>query len=387
MTAVVTRRLEGPVDPIAIAGDHGWIFVRDGVGVAGHGLFRRVAATQVDRVLAELGDHVFAVGARPFVPDRSWDLVIPAYQIRTAEDGSVLETRIDDAGPPPAAGDSRTRSTDGGTVRVAPVEDPEEWKARVAEATALIRAGRAEKIVLARAVEVDSPTAFSPRLIAERLADRFAGCYVYSVDGLVGASPELLVERRGTTVRSQPMAGSAQRSADPATDAALQSELLASPTYRHEHQLTIDMVHDTLLDHTSYVDFEPEPSIVALDNVAHLATRVVGELSDPPASVLRLQQALHPTPAVAGRPLQAAVDLIGRLEGTDRGRYAGTVGWVDGTGDGTWAVTIRCAQIAPQNPHRARVHAGCGLVADSDPDRELAESEAKLEAMLPVLTR
>jgi len=131
--------------------------------------------------------------------------------------------------------------------------------------------------------------------------------------------------------------------------------------------------------------FEPEPTIVDLPNVAHLATHVEGRLSHPPASVLELQDALHPTPAVSGRPRDAAIRLIAELEGRDRGRYAGTVGWTDAAGDGDWAVTLRCAQIDPDDPRHARVQAGCGLVADSDPRTELAESEAKLQAVWPVL--
>ncbi len=386
MTGVVTRRVDGPVDLFDVAGDDGWVLTRDGVGVAGRGTFARVDAAHITGVLAGLGDRVCAIGARPFDPSAPWDLVIPAHQVRIDPDGTVTETHLGDPRAPvtdPIRAD--TTDVDTGDVRIRPVEDPADWMRRVVEATDLIRAGAADKIVLARAVDAIGAAPFAPRRIAERLAGRFAGCYIFRVDGLVGASPELLVERTGSTVRSQPMAGSAQRDADPDRDDALQAELFASPTYRHEHQLTIDMVHDTLLDYTSYLDFEPEPSIVALANVAHLATRVEGELSDPPASVLELQQALHPTPAVSGRPRDAAVAAIRRLESTERDRYAGTIGWVDGAGNGTWAVTIRCAQIDPHDPRRVRVHAGCGLVADSEPERELAESEAKLQALLGVL--
>lgn len=382
MTGVRTRRLSEPPDPVAVAGDQGWVFTRDGVGVAGRGVFARVNADRIGGVLAALGPRVVAIGARPFDPAAPWELVIPTLQVRIDPDGSAWETRLDGPVPPPV-----DPAEPEGALRVEPVEDPAVWMARVAEATGMIRAGAAEKIVLARAVAATTTGVFSARRILERLGRRFGGCYRYRVDGLVGASPELLVERDGATVRSQPMAGSARRSPDPATDAALRAELLASPTYRHEHQLTIDMVHDTLLDYTSYLDFEPEPSVVALDNVAHLATRVEGALSDPAASVLELQHALHPTPAVSGRPRDAAVAAIARLEATDRGRYAGTVGWVDGAGNGTWAVTIRCAQIDPADPGRALVQAGCGLVADSEPERELAESEAKLQAVLGVLGR
>lgn len=362
-----------------VAGDDGWLFVRDGIGVAGRGEFARIPAAAVGDVLAELGPDTVAIGARPFAPDRDWDLVIPTHQVRVHSDGIVTEIDLGDVSDPPMP------HPISGDVEVSAVDDPEEWKKRVATATQRIRAGAADKVVLAREVRATTTTRFSATRLAGRLASRFDACYLYSVDGLVGASPELLIERHGSKVYSQPMAGSARRSTDPDLDARLRAELFASRTYRHEHQLTIDMVHDTLLDFTSYLDFEPEPSIVTLENVAHLATRVEGELSSPPASVLDLVQALHPTPAVSGRPREAAIAVIDELEPRDRGRYGGTVGWVDGAGNGCWAVTIRCAQLS-QDRRSARVHAGCGLVADSEPATELAESEAKLQAILSVLT-
>lgn len=386
MTPVVTRQIAGDVDLAEFAGDDGWLFEQDGVGVAGRGDAIRVAAADADRVLADLGERTVAIGARPFDRTAPWELAIPRHQIRVDADGSAWETLVGDDVSFDAAVERAPSAGPGvGPVRIEPVESAEEWCAGVARATGLIREGGAEKIVLCREVTAIAEQPLAPSLLVDRLATRFEGCYVYCVDGLVGASPELLVERTGDTVRSQPMAGTARRSDDPECDAAWRAELFASPTYRHEHQLTIDMVHDTLLDFTSYLDFEPEPQIVALANVFHLASRVEGRLSSPPASVLDLQTALHPTPAVSGRPRDAAVRLIADIEGRDRGRYAGTVGWVDGAGNGCWAVTIRCAQIDSGDPRRARVHAGCGLVADSDPARELAESEAKLQAILSVL--
>lgn len=382
MTRVVTRRLDGPGDLIEVAGDEGWVFVRDGVGVAGRGLHTTVAVSDADAALGDLGERVVAIGARPFAPDEAWDLVIPTYQVRVDTDGQAWETVIgDDTPPPPTVRNAGPTMS----VDVEPVDDPDAWCGWVATATAAIRAGRADKVVLSREVLATASQPFSRSLLLRRLAKRFGACYLFGVDGLVGASPELLVERIGDTVHAHPMAGTIRHSDDPELDRRLRAELFASPVYRREHQLTIDMVHDTLLDFASYVDYEPEPSIVSLANVSHLASLVEGRLTSPPASVLELQAALHPTPAVSGRPRDAAIALIGELEPRDRGRYAGTVGWVDGAGNGTWAVTIRCAQIDPGDPRRARIHAGCGLVADSDPVNELAESEAKLQAMLSVL--
>lgn len=391
MSRVHTRRVDGPVDLAAFAGEDGWLFQRDGVGVAGRGVWQRVASTEADEILGRLGGRVVAIGARPFSPEAAYELVVPRHQLRVDADGSAWETVIGDGGGEPIAGTTQTAGPGSGAAQmlgpilIETVESPDAWQATVGLATGLIGEGRADKVVLCREVVAVATHTITTSVLVRRLGERFGRCFVFSVDGLVGASPELLVERTGDTVRSQPMAGTARRSDDPVADEALRAELFASPTYRHEHQLTIDMVHDTLLDYASYLDFEPEPAIIALANVFHLASRVEGRLSSPPASVLDLQAALHPTPAVSGRPRDAAVQLIEQLEGRDRGRYGGTVGWVDGSGNGCWAVTIRCAQIDADDPRRARIHAGCGLVADSDPERELAESEAKLQAMLSVL--
>jgi isochorismate synthase len=212
----------------------------------------------------------------------------------------------------------------------------------------------------------------------------YPSCMLFAVGGFVGASPELLVARTGDLVRSHPMAGTAPRSADPSTDARLAADLLASAKDQVEHRYTIDMVHDTLLPWCSYLDEEAQPSIVAMANVQHLATLVEGRLSSPPASALELMRALHPTPAVNGSPRAAALELIERYEGIDRGRYAGPVGWVDAQGNGEWAVGIRSAEI---DGTTARLFAGVGVVADSDPELELAETRAKFQAVLNAILR
>ncbi len=238
--------------------------------------------------------------------------------------------------------------------------------------------------MLAREILVEADEPLDPVTILDRLRRTYPGCMISSIDGMVGASPELLVSRRGEVVRSHPMAGTTPRSGDPRTDAALAAELQASIKDQIEHRITIDMVHDTLLPWCSYLDEEAEPSIVAMANVQHLATLVEGRLSAPPASVLELACALHPTPAVAGHPRDEALHLIDALEGIDRGVYAGPVGWVDGEGNGTFAVGIRCAEI---HGATARVFAGVGVVPESDPSAELAETQAKFQAVLGALLR
>ena len=264
---------------------------------------------------------------------------------------------------------------------------PEDWCALVERATKMLAGeppGALSKVVLAREIVVGTDRPLDRLAVLQRLRAAYPGCHLLSVDGLVGASPELLVSRTGDTVRSHPLAGTAPRGGDPATDQRLAASLLASTKDREEHQITIDMVHDTLVGWCSYLDYEAEPSILAVANVQHLATLVEGRLSRPAPSVLELVAALHPTPAVAGWPRRPAVDWIVAHEGFDRGRYAGTVGWADAAGNGTWAVAVRCAEVTGTS---ARVIAGNGIVADSDPVAELAETQAKLQALLSAIVR
>jgi menaquinone-specific isochorismate synthase len=202
----------------------------------------------------------------------------------------------------------------------------------------------------------------------------------------VGASPELLLEIDNGTVRSNPLAGTTARTGDPSTDSRLAAELLASPKNQIEHRVVVDMVHDTLLPHCSYLDWEPEPSVVAVANVQHLGTLVEGRLSNPDIHILDLARALCPTPALGGAPRKEALELIASSEGLQRGNYGGAVGWFDAQGNGTFAVTIRCAEF-DQSRTRARLFAGGGIVADSEPLAELAETQAKFQAMLSAIVR
>lgn len=393
----VTRRVDGDVDLLAACGPDGVLFERNRTGLAGRGVACRVPLDDLDDALAAIAvdDEVgvpgcgpVAFAALPFLrsawPDAT--AVIPEVVWGRAEDGSRWVTTIGDRDVPPPSPLPTARRAAPGAVRVAPSRPAAEWCDLVARATADIDAsgGALEKVVLAREVVVDADEPFDVMAVLARLRSAYPGCFVTHVDGLVGASPELLVGRSGDVVRAQPMAGTAPRGGDPATDARLAAGLLASATYRHEHQITIDDVHDTLLGWCSYVDFEPEPSVVAVANVQHLATLVEGRLSRPAPSVLELVAALHPTPAVNGRPAAAATAWIEANEGFDRGRYAGTVGWVDAAGNGQWAVSVRCADV---DGRRARVCAGNGIVAGSDPDTELAETQAKLQALLGALVR
>jgi len=400
-----TRRVAGPVDPAAVAGADGLLFVEpSGRALAGRGVAfaGSPAAVEAALVAARVEDEVerpgtgpIALGALPFLPDGEATLVVPELVVGRDADGTTWITTVVDAEAGGAAPDPGgidlaevvrpSPAVPGpGGFRVRSVRPPADWCDAVRSATGMIRAGRLDKVVLAREVEVEADSDLDLAAILRRLLLGFPGCFTYSLDGFVGASPELLVGREGDEVRSQPMAGTAPRRGDPLADADAVARLVDSPSYRHEHQVTIDAVYDALVPFCSYLDFEAEPSVVALPNVTHLATTVAGRLSAPPPGVLELVAALHPTPAVCGRPAAVALEVIAELEGFDRGRYAGAAGWVDRHGNGTWCVAIRSAEIAGR---RARVFAGNGIVADSDPATELIETRAKLQAMLGVLVR
>ena len=397
-----TRRVDGDVDLVAAAGDDGVVFERGRVGLAGRGVAARLPLAEAPGALASIGldDEVglpgcgpVAFGSLPF-SRAAWgatELLVPATIWGRADDGTRWVTTVAPAGAahvvddpmPQPAGEVPDR-TEPSRFAVEPTLAPDAWCDLVAAATKAIAGGAFEKVVLAREVEVVADRPFVPSALLGRLRTAYPTCFVAHVEGFVAASPELLVGRSGDVVRAHPMAGTAPRGGDAATDARLAAGLLASPTYRHEHQVTIDMVHDTLLDWCSYVDDEAEPSVVAVANVQHLATLVEGRLSHPAPSVLDLVGALHPTPAVCGRPREAAEAFIAANEGFDRRRYAGTYGWVDAAGNGQWAVGVRCAEL---DGTRARVYAGNGIVADSHPPTELRETRAKLRAMLDALLR
>ncbi len=263
---------------------------------------------------------------------------------------------------------------------------PEYWRDEiVASACALIRSGELNKVVLARELSVTADASFDQPTIMARLAATFPTANLFLVDGFFGASPETLISRMGDVVTAHPLAGTLPRSNDPNRDRELAAQLLASDKNRWEHRITIDWLLDTLLPFCSYVDAEPEPSLVSLANVHHLGTKVEGRLSSPPTSVLDLVAALHPTPAVGGEPQKKALDVIDELEQADRGRYAGPTGWIDAAGNGQFAVSVRSAQFVA--PNRVDLFAGVGVVADSDPQEELDETRAKFRAILGALVQ
>ncbi|MGL5929446.1 MAG: isochorismate synthase, partial [Dermatophilaceae bacterium] len=257
---------------------------------------------------------------------------------------------------------------------------PAAWAGAVAEAVARITEGRLDKVVLARDLEVSCGDVLDIRWLLTRLAEQYDTTWVFAVDGLVGATPELLVRREKGLVTSRVLAGTIRRTGDDEHDLALAASLARSSKDLEEHEYAVRSVADALAPHCSSMNVPEAPFVLHLANVMHLATDVAGVLADDTSS-LSLAAALHPSAAVCGTPTAAADAVIAELEHLDRGRYAGPVGWVDRDGDGEWGIALRCGAVDAESPSRLRLFAGCGIVAGSDPDAEVAESDAKLVPM------
>jgi salicylate biosynthesis isochorismate synthase/menaquinone-specific isochorismate synthase len=263
---------------------------------------------------------------------------------------------------------------------------PAHYEEAVTRAIERIRSGELEKLVLAREVQVRAPRAHDPGAVFDVLRGGFPECLIYAVGRgeatFIGATPELLVRREGMRASTVALAGSTRRSADPAVDDHLGESLLRSDKNRHENLVVAERIAKALAPFSVWVTVAPEPVLIKVANIQHLAVPIRAQLAEA-AGALALAGALHPTPAVGGEPDEVAKRLIPALEGLDRGWYAGTLGWTDTNGDGEFWVTLRCALLRGE---LASCYAGCGIVADSDPASELAETEVKLQALLPVLS-
>lgn len=353
----------------------------DHVGLVGEAL----DAIERDDEVDSPGSGPVAFGALPFDRRAPASLVVPRVVFGRTAEGARWTTTIAPRGVDvPVTPDHGPDGGPPGELAVRSVRPPERWCTSVAQATDRIRAGDLTKVVLARELSITTDRPIDAGALLGRLRAAYPAALCFAVDGFVGASPELLVSRVGDIVRAQPMAGTTARTGEPETDQRRAAELLSSDKNRVEHQITVDMVHDTLLPWCSFLDSEPTPAVVAAGPVQHLASLVEGRLSRPAAAVLDLVAALHPTPAVGGWPREAALALIDELEDAGRGRYAGPVGWTDAAGNGAWAVGIRAVEL---DGTAARVFAGVGVVADSDPLAELEETRSKAQAMLSAIVR
>lgn len=392
MTALAHgTRLVATTRPIALTrplldelGDDGFAWLHDGAGLVTAGVVAVLDAVEVTTFLAGIerddavrvrGTGPIAFGALAFRPDAPQRLVVPARVVGRAADGTAWLTELCAAGTDPRARvEDAAASPRPGRYLVSSVQSRARWCTNVLAALHAIECGDLEKVVLAREVVVEADNPFPRREVLHRLVESQPGCFVHAAGALVGASPELLVARDGQTVVSRPLAGTTPRAVG---DGALAS----SRKDRHEHAVVADAVVDTLAACCGDVHVSA-PELVRFADVAHLATTVRGRLRDRAPSALDLALRLSPTPAVAGTPRDGALAFIDAVEGFDRGCYAGPVGWVGADGDGEWAVALRGATL---DRRRARLVAGAGIVAGSDPDAEWAETEAKLAPMLRVL--
>jgi isochorismate synthase len=273
-----------------------------------------------------------------------------------------------------------------GSVRIASATPPERFEASVAAAVERIRQGALEKVVLAREVVAEGPRAHDPGALYGALRELFPSCFCFccgSPEGaFLGASPELLVRRAGASAATVALAGSTRRSADPSVDDHLGEQLRRSPKDRSEHRIVVRRIERALRPYAVWVQAAPEPELIKVANIQHLGTPIHAQLAEP-RSAVELASRLHPTPAVGGEPRGAALREIAELEGLDRGWYAGPVGWMDAAEDGEFCVALRSALLRDRTAH---LFAGAGIVADSRPDAELAETELKLGALLPLVT-
>lgn len=260
----------------------------------------------------------------------------------------------------------------------------EQWMSVVADAVARIGRGVLEKVVLARDLVATCTGPVDVRWPLRRLAEDYPMCWTFHVDGIFGATPEMLVRRERGLVTSRVLAGTIRRTGDDERDLALAATLARSSKDLEEHEYAVRSVADALEPHCSSMNVPEAPFVLHLPNVMHLATDVNGVVHDAATvSSLQLAEALHPSAAVGGTPTPVATALIAEIEGMDRGRYAGPVGWMDASGDGEWGIALRSAAISGST---VRLFAGCGIVADSDPEAELAEAQAKFVPVRDALT-
>jgi menaquinone-specific isochorismate synthase len=378
----VTREVTPPDDALEGFDPHGFAWLHHGTRLVTSGVASRVAPADAAAVLAAIdaddplglpGTGAVAVGALPFDPDAVGELVVPA-RVRGVCDGRAWVTEIG-----PGQSSAAVAVAPPTRFQVAAPRTRDDWCVAVERALAAIAAGHVDKVVLAREVLIEADTAFDAHEIVRGLVAHQPGSFVYASEGFVGASPELLVRRTGDVVESRPVAGTTVADSDEALLA-----LAASVKDTREHRFVVDGIVEVLDPRCTELHTDARPEVAVFGPVAHLATPIRGRLAAPAPSALDLARLLHPTPAVGGTPRRAALDAIRQLEGFDRGRYAGPVGWVDARGDGEWAIALRGAEL---DGARARLVAGAGIVAGSDPGAEWAETQAKLEPMLRALVR
>jgi len=410
--SATASRLGPAFDLLAAYRDGGFFFERSGVGVSTSGDAARVRAEpgperilrlsrSVVEALAEIepapeGPAQLAVASIPYDDARPAEAVVPARAAIRPAPGETWQLEVAETGTAQLRGDrerwsGRTMPHEAfAEMQLRPEPEPDEYADAVARATERIRAGELRKIVLARTMLVNAGRTLDAKQLLWRLRAVDADCYAFAAPQadpavrsvLVGATPELLVRRRGREVEATPLAGSAQRFGDARRDRVSADRLFDSQKEREEHAVVVEDVERILDAYCERLEHPHEPELLGTANVWHLATPFRGRLHDPSVTALELVAALHPTPAVCGTPREAAREALEKLEPIDRAGYAGPVGWMDANGDGEWAIALRCAEVTGST---ARLFAGAGIVADSVPEAEVDETERKFRALLDAL--
>jgi menaquinone-specific isochorismate synthase len=350
----------------------GFAFDPGGASSAPWSSFQPASMAMPEISLCRKGDEVFLTANVVVSPGDDLDAVVAAVETRIAglrsEPLPLLDPQLTGARP-----------------RIRSVLPPSDFELAVEAATERIGDGSISKVVLAREVVVEAASAHDPAAVFGALREQFPSCFCFCAGtpeaAFLGASPELLVRRSGASAQTVALAGSTRRSSDPAVDDHLGEQLLRSDKDRREQRIVAERIVRALRTHSVWVETAPEPEVVKVANIQHLATPVIAQLAEP-RSAIDLAGLLHPTPAVGGEPRPAAAAAIAELERMDRGWYAGPVGWMDATEDGELCVALRSALLRDRE---ARLYAGVGVVAGSDPAAELAETEVKLQALLPLL--
>ncbi len=341
-----------------------------------------VARAGVHDEVSEPGTGLVCFGSFAFADDPGDSiLVVPRVVVGRRGDVAWLTTIGEVAAPLGPV----ERAVAPGTVSFADgALNGEQWMSVVADAVARISAGELEKVVLARDLVATASDPVDVRWPLGRLAETYPMCWTFHVDGMFGATPEMLVRRERGLVTSRVLAGTIRRTGDDERDLALAATLAHSSKDLEEHEYAVRSVADALEPHCSSMNVPEAPFVLHLPNVMHLATDVAGVVHDAATvSSLQLAEALHPSAAVGGTPTPVATALIAGIEGMDRDRYAGPVGWMDASGDGEWGIALRSARLEGRT---VRLFAGCGIVADSDPAAELAEAQAKFVPVRDALT-
>ena len=406
MSALITTEILGEhpsLTSIATEFDVSTTWIRGGEGLVGFGVYKKFEVSGEDRfkeahkwwqqILAEftIQNNVHGIGTGPilftsfaFDPKDTSELIIPKIIIGQ-RNGKSWITWIGDQKQPDIRKIEISSQSGEITWANGTIEE-EKWRNQVSKAIDAIKSGRLEKVVLARDLKANSTTKIDLNNLLQKLEIEYPSTWVFLVDGLVGATPELLVRLNKSLITSRVLAGTIQKTGNEDRDLALAASLAKSSKDLEEHEYAVKSVADSLAPFCSSTNVPESPFVLHLSNVMHLATDVTGVLNDSAkqAEIFTLIENLHPTAAVCGTPTNVAKKLISELETMNRSRYAGPVGWIDAQGDGEIAIALRCGELSDGNKS-IRIFAGCGIVAGSDPITEYAESQAKLMPMRTAL--